>query len=380
MKKKKIIASIIITVLLALFLVYGVTKLMENNITRDKLKELNYNEKTINLIIKHNIHDYILENNLSSNTLQVALLENKFKIENLELYSNFEYREDKNFINNLNKLNNLGYTIEEINILFNYLKPEEVSIIANKENKKSNLTKFCTSKQFDINNYDRYVLYKEKNPDYDYETVVNYVNINLDYEFYENIKDALFKHTELVLINKYYKVDENYIPKNLEPLDISCAVNFNIPAVLDAKEAFELLCADAKSIGLTIKAISGYRSYASQRLIYDRYLENDPIEIVDTYSARPGHSEHQSGYALDLYNEVVPYTRFGETDEYEWLKNNAHNYGFIIRYQKGKEYITGYKYEPWHIRYVGINVASYIFENNITLEEYIDKYKKGAIK
>ncbi len=380
MKKKKIIASIIITVLLALFLVYGVTKLMENNITRDKLKELNYNEKTINLIIKHNIHDYILENNLSSNTLQVALLENKFKIENLELYSNFEYREDKNFINNLNKLNNLGYTIEEINILFNYLKPEEVSIIANKEKKKSNLTKFCTSKQFDINNYDRYVLYKEKNPDYDYETVVNYVNINLDYEFYENIKDALFKHTELVLINKYYKVDENYIPKNLEPLDISCAVNFNIPAVLDAKEAFELLCADAKSIGLTIKAISGYRSYASQRLIYDRYLENDPIEIVDTYSARPGHSEHQSGYALDLYNEVVPYTRFGETDEYEWLKNNAHNYGFIIRYQKGKEYITGYKYEPWHIRYVGINVASYIFENNITLEEYIDKYKKGAIK
>ena len=108
-----------------------------------------------------------------------------------------------------------------------------------------------------------------------------------------------------------------------------------------------------------------------QKALYEGYLKNDPVDIVDTYSARAGHSEHQTGYAFDLYNVTLPYTSFGDTLEYEWLKINAHLYGFIIRYTEDNKNITGYKNEPWHIRYVGIKEATYIYENNITLEEYL---------
>ena len=90
-------------------------------------------------------------------------------------------------------------------------------------------------------------------------------------------------------------------------------------------------------------------------------------EMVDTFSARAGHSEHQTGLSFDVYNIEKPYTSFGETNEYKWLKINAHKYGFIIRYTTDNSYITGYKDEPWHIRYVGVDNATYIYQNNITL-------------
>ena len=97
----------------------------------------------------------------------------------------------------------------------------------------------------------------------------------------------------------------------------------------------------------------------------------DGVEAADTYSARPGFSEHQLGYSIDLTNgESVPFEEFHNTKEYEWLKDNAYKYGFILRYPKDKEYITGYIFEPWHIRYVGYDIAKYIYENNITYEEY----------
>jgi len=129
-----------------------------------------------------------------------------------------------------------------------------------------------------------------------------------------------------------------------------------------------------KSIGLNIKAISTYRSYNTQQDLYNRYVKKDGEEEADTYSARPGHSEHQTGLAIDAYNITHSYLNFDQTNEYAWLKNNAHQYGFIIRYPEGKEYITGYMYEPWHFRYVGEEIASYIYYNNITFDEYYAKF------
>ena len=87
-------------------------------------------------------------------------------------------------------------------------------------------------------------------------------------------------------------------------------------------------------------------------------------------SAKPGHSEHQTGLSIDVEGSNLDYDLFAESKEFNWMKNNAHKYGFILRYPKGKEHITGFKYEPWHYRYVGKDVASYIYKNNITLEEY----------
>jgi len=220
-------------------------------------------------------------------------------------------------------------------------------------------------------NYKRYITYKEKNENLNNEEIIKRVNTYLDYEFYKKRIDAINKNTPLILVNKYYYLDETYIPDNLIEIDINFASKGGIYAEKEAVKYFEELSTDAKSIGLTIKTISAYRSFDYQKNLYEGYLKNDTQEIVDTYSARPGHSEHQTGYAFDLYNEKISYTSFGKTKEFEWIKINAHKYGFIIRYTEESSYITGYKSEPWHLRYVGKNAAEYIYKNNITLEEYL---------
>ena len=135
------------------------------------------------------------------------------------------------------------------------------------------------------------------------------------------------------------------------------------------QSAFDKMNADAKSLGLSLWIASGYRSYWTQNTLYNNYVASDGKEEADTYSARPGHSEHQTGLAFDL-NSVED--SFANTDEGKWVKDNCYRYGLIIRYPKGKESITGYIYEPWHLRYVGVDLATKLYNDGdwITLEEY----------
>ena len=100
----------------------------------------------------------------------------------------------------------------------------------------------------------------------------------------------------------------------------------------------------------------------------------DGKDEADTYSSRAGHSDHQTGLAIDVSDGDTPYTSFGETDEFRWMQDNAYLYGFILRFPEGKENITGYQYESWHYRYVGVDIATYIHENNITFEEYYEMF------
>lgn len=197
------------------------------------------------------------------------------------------------------------------------------------------------------------------------------MNNKLSTVFYTDIKDALNIDTNIVLVNKNYKLKENYVPKNLIKIDYKYTSGLEIYANEEAVKHFIEMSIDASILGLNIKTMSAYRSYEYQKNLYNKYLEEEEVSVVDTYSARPGHSEHQTGLAFDLYNVIKDYNEFGSTDEYKWLKNNAYKYGFIFRYPKDKELITGYKFEPWHIRYVGIDISDYIYKNNITLEEYI---------
>lgn len=137
------------------------------------------------------------------------------------------------------------------------------------------------------------------------------------------------------------------------------------------QEAFAHLCtmfSDAKAAGLTLWVKSSYRSYYDQRYIYNGYVARDGQAAADRYSARAGHSEHQSGLAFDL-NELT--FAFGESPEGIWLAENCHKYGFILRYPKDKEDITGYVYEPWHVRYIGVEKAAAIHESGLCLEEFL---------
>ncbi len=127
----------------------------------------------------------------------------------------------------------------------------------------------------------------------------------------------------------------------------------------------------ARKEGLTLRIVSSYRTFAYQDNLFKSYVRNYGNAYAEKYSAHPRYSEHHTGLAIDI-NSV--YTTFENSREYKWLKANAHKFGFIERYKKGQEYITGYSYEPWHYRYVGTDAAQIIFEKDITFEEYYAVY------
>lgn len=176
---------------------------------------------------------------------------------------------------------------------------------------------------------------------------------------------------DVIVVNKTYSLPSNFAPNNL------VTINGYIKVVDYVKNSFNELKSDASSIGLNIYASSGYRSYSDQKYIYNNYVKMDGQEKADTYSARAGYSEHQTGLAIDV--NTIDMT-FDNTEESIWLKENCYRYGFIIRYPKNKDSITGYMYEPWHIRYVGKELAKKLYNDGqwITLEEYYgieSKYK-----
>ena len=172
-----------------------------------------------------------------------------------------------------------------------------------------------------------------------------------------------------VLVNKYNKLNSDYVPNDLKiiPLDYS---NSDKYLREEAANNFIKLSSDASNLGYKIIITSAYRSYEYQNKLYSDYKEKYDLEYTSSCCAQAGFSEHQTGLAIDVMGSNNDYHKFFESKEFEWMINNAHKYGFILRYPKDKENITGFKYEPWHYRYVGITLATYIYENNITLEEY----------
>lgn len=165
--------------------------------------------------------------------------------------------------------------------------------------------------------------------------------------------DAQLTYIDGILIaNKTYALPADYAP-GVDP---------------DAQAAFDKMQSAAAAEGLNIYISSGYRSYDYQAGLYERYVERSGKSEADRYSARPGHSEHQTGLAFDL--NTIDIT-FADTAEYDWLKVHCAEYGFIIRYPENGESKTGYMYEPWHIRYLGADTAKKVYDSGLTLEEYL---------
>ncbi len=168
------------------------------------------------------------------------------------------------------------------------------------------------------------------------------------------VKDGITYVDGILIANKTYSLPSTYNPGGLTD---------------ETMTAFNKMSADAKAVGLSLFVVSGFRSYDTQNTLYNNYVSKDGKEAADTYSARPGHSEHQSGLAFDLNLVDVS---FENTNEGRWLNENCYRYGFILRYPKGKTNETGYIYEAWHFRYVGVDLATKLYNNGdwITLEKY----------
>lgn len=209
-------------------------------------------------------------------------------------------------------------------------------------------------------------------------------------DYTENTKVALLKEIDkrkvsipnlLSLANKYYFLPSNYVPNDLVLPNVKHALNKDQTYMRkEAASALEELFEKAKEEDIILYVRTAYRSYKTQKRIFDGRINNGetPIDVNKT-SARPGQSEHQLGLAVDITSQSVGNgltEHFGKTKEGIWVKEHAHEFGFIIRYTEDKVHITGYSYEPWHLRYVGKEAAKEIYENGLVLEEYIDLKNK----
>ncbi|MDD9265976.1 D-alanyl-D-alanine carboxypeptidase family protein [Paenibacillus sp. GCM10023248] len=179
-----------------------------------------------------------------------------------------------------------------------------------------------------------------------------------------------------VLVNKQFALPSSYEPTDLVYPDIPFTFKEKVEKRKMrsvAAEAIEKLFEGAKKDGINLAGVSAYRSYATQKALFQRYVQQDGEEKAKTYSAVPGTSEHETGLAIDVSGsdgKCAASDCFGGTKEAVWLEKHAPEYGFIIRYPKGKEKITGYQYEPWHIRYVGVDAAKEMAAKKVTMEEY----------
>ena len=178
-----------------------------------------------------------------------------------------------------------------------------------------------------------------------------------------------------VLVNRDYKLPSGYVPPGLVEPDVQVAPN--APGRLlrsEAAEALERMFSRASQEGITLYARSGYRSYLTQKRLYNNYVKNHGYQAASRFSAQPGHSEHQTGLAMDVTSKSANYRlhqSFANTPEGIWIAVNAHRFGFIIRYPQNKESVTGYIYEPWHLRYLGVDLATAVYESGLTYEEYL---------
>lgn len=198
-----------------------------------------------------------------------------------------------------------------------------------------------------------------------------------DKGFYITKYNGAYYVDKVMVVNKTYALDSTYKPTNpINPITTDYLYGEDY---LD-KEVYNSyinMRNDALNDGYNLKISSGYRSYSVQVDLYDNYVNRDGKIAADTYSARAGNSEHQSGLCFDLNGTN---SNFLETETGKWVNENAYKYGFILRYPKGKESYTGYNYEAWHFRYVGVSLATKLYNNGnwISIEEYFGIDSKYA--
>lgn len=269
----------------------------------------------------------------------------------------------------------LEYSKEEFSIIDKLSIEDKDYLLTLDYNRR--IPKLISEKYFIEKNLKRYI--NLFNKESDLTRIVSIVNVGADNDFYTNTKKTDINKKELMLTNKYNSLDETYDSTDMVTVSNRYSYGENQMLTSATFDAFKRMFDDAKKENLTLIVNSSYRSYTEQDEIYEKYKKNKGEEYADSIAARPGFSEHQTGYAIDLITYGATSSTFEETDEFRWLQNNAYKYGFILRYPKDKEYLTGYSYESWHYRYVGLNAAKTIHDENITFDEYYAYYiEKGA--
>lgn len=215
-----------------------------------------------------------------------------------------------------------------------------------------------------------YLAYWKTHSKLHYRQVQEIINTENDRAKYTDIENADITQGNLILVNKYYRLASTFVPQNLT----SVSVCGKATMISEATNALRLMCSAMIAEGLHPKVTSSYRSYNTQAILYNRYVSQDGSGEADTYSARPGFSEHQTGLAVDIISNNSSLSSFKNTPEARWMLAHAQDYGFILRYPSSKQTITGYISEPWHWRYVTKEIALDFNTKALTFDEYYRVY------
>ena len=288
--------------------------------------------------------------------------------ESRKIIADFKYRETYEY-----KITEKGYKLEEAKKLIEILPDEKLNYIL--DNEYNEMYYNIVSQKYYLNkNFEKYIQYKEYHEDTSYEDVIVNVHANVGWynESYEtNINDGF-----LIIVNKFYHLDKSYERTDLQNINLAYAYANNSAAEIVIEKFKQMRDDIEEEMNVHLMVNSSYRSYEDQEEIYNEFKKVS-LKYADSYAARPGYSEHQTGLAIDITSLEHPTANeFKESEEYKWLKENCHKYGFVLRYPEGKEHITGYSTESWHFRYVGEEAATQIYKENITFDEYYAYYNE----
>lgn len=363
--KKTLRLVVPLILIITIGLIYLINK--DNINTYYLSKKTGYKENTIN-VMKDNDLDINILNKKYSETLENIINTEYFNPKYLSDYINITYHDNDTFLKDINSLLTLGYSYTEINNIYNKLSTDSINIIINNTYIKD-LNTIINLSYFKEDNLDRYLKYLNTSVK-DLETSITYVNIGLDNDYYTNVINIDNQDDLAVLVNKYHKLSNDYVPSDLEKINSKYQwLGRSNELRKDAREAFEKMCEAATKDNIYIYAGSGYRSYQTQLYLYNTYVKRDGFKAAETYSARASYSEHQTGLAMDIANKSGFISK--NDKEYNWLVKNSYKYGFILRYPEDKENITGYMYEEWHYRYLGTTLAKEVYDSGLTYDEYL---------
>ncbi len=358
---KKVI--VVLSVILVILLIEIINPIKLYN--KHQLRELGYNDTSINTILKNDLKKEVLGSKYQK-SLDTFFTSSDFKKENYDVYKELDYYNLKDYTKDVNALIKKGYKTDDIKNILKSATDSSIKTFLEKDY----IEDISSYLKYDFSilaNYDRYVAYQEKN-NIDKETTVTYVNIGLDKEYYTE-PNQVTKFSFDMLVNKYNELDSSFVPNDLVSVPEDYAVDQDQRANKTMLEAFMKMSSDCQeAVGSKILVRSAYRDYNTQQETYNLYLKTYGKNYAENYVAHPGFSEHQTGLAVDIKAESSE--TFENTKESKWLKENAYKYGFIFRYAKETINITGIKYESWHYRYLGVELAKKVNESGLTYDEY----------
>lgn len=273
------------------------------------------------------------------------------------------------------KLTEKGYSLDEAKLIVKKLDDSNQKYFVDNE-KNDYIISLLKEKYFLEKNVNNYLEYKAKNKKKSYSDIVAIVNVHADKDWYDNktVKETDLSKGNLILVNKFNYLKNDFEPNEITDVDINYSYANNRTSK-ETNDAYIEMAKAAKKDNIILLVNSSYRTYERQEQIYKEFYYSKGISYADAYAARAGYSEHQTGLAIDIFTSGRSTTSdFEESDAFKWLSVNAHKYGFILRYPKGKEYLTGYNYESWHYRYLGIDTATKVYNSGLTYDEYYAYY------